>query len=352
MSIKLLQQWALPPTFLRFFIIILLVIGVFFRFVNLDKKVYWFDEAITSLRISGYTESEIVKQVCNGREIGVEDLQKYQHSALGKTLADTVTSLRVEDSQHPPLYYMMARIWVQWFGDSVAATRSLSAVISLLAFPCIYWLCLELFNSSLTGWVAVALIAVSPFHVLYAQEAREYSLWIVTILLSSAALLRAMRLKTKLSWGMYASTVALGLYAYPLTGLVTIGHGIYVIAIESFRLSQRVISYLLASLVGLLAFTPWIWVMITESDQINRTTFWLYMKSPWLVTLKNLTVFLSYFFIDFDYDLKRGTAGSILRYTIPYLIPFILALVGYAIYFLCRNTPKQGNRSRGGTSCA
>jgi len=92
--------------------------------------------------------------------------------------------------------------------------------------------------------------------------------------------------------------------------------------------------------------------MITESDQINRTTFWLYMKSPWLVTLKNLTVFLSYFFIDFDYDLKRGTAGSILRYTIPYLIPFILALVGYAIYFLCRNTPKQGNRSRGGTSCA
>lgn len=45
----------------------------------------------------------------------------------------------------------------------------------------------------------MALIAVSPFHVLYAQEAREYSLWTVTILLSSAALLRAMRVKTKLS---------------------------------------------------------------------------------------------------------------------------------------------------------
>ena len=172
MNIKLLQKWALPPTWLRFFITILLVVGVFFRFVNLDRKVYWFDETITSLRISGYTESEIVKQVCNGREIGVEDLQRYRHPAQGKTLADTVTSLAVEDSQHPPLYYVIARIWIQWFGDSVAATRSLSAVISLLAFPCIYWLCLELFNSSLTGWVAVALIAVSPFHVLYAQEAR------------------------------------------------------------------------------------------------------------------------------------------------------------------------------------
>ena len=160
-------------------------------------------------------------------------------------------------------------------------------------------------------------------------------------MLSSAALLRAMRLKTKLSWGMYALTVALGLYAYPLTALVAIGHGIYVIAIESFRLSQRIISYLLASLVGILAFTPWIWVMITQSDQINRTALELRMKTSWLVILKNLAVSLSYFFIDFDYDLKRGTTGSILRQTIPYLIPCILALAGYAIYFLCRNTPKQ-----------
>ncbi len=130
----MLHQWV-NPTFLRFFIILILVIGVFFRFANLDRKVYWFDETITSLRIAGYTESEIVKEVCNGREIGVEDLQKYQHPALGKTLADTVTSLAVEDSQHPPLYYVIARIWFQWFGNSVAATRSLPAVISLLAFP-------------------------------------------------------------------------------------------------------------------------------------------------------------------------------------------------------------------------
>lgn len=235
----------------------------------------------------------------------------------------------------------MAKIWVQWFGDSEAAIRSLSAVISLLAFPCIYWLCLELFNSSLMGWVAVALVAVSPFHVLYAQEAREYSLWIVTILLSSATLLRAMRLETKLSWGMYASTVVFGLYVYPGTALVTIGHGIYVIAIESFRLSKRVVSYLLALSVGLLAFTPWIWVMINQSDQINRTALSLSRKVPWLIILKSLSVSLSYFFIDFDYDFRRGTTGSVLKHAIPYLIPFVLALAGYAIYFLCRNTPKQ-----------
>lgn len=168
----------------------------------------------------------------------------------------------------------MTRFWVQWFANSVAVTRSLAALFSLLALPCIYWLCLELFNSSLVGWVAVALLAVTPFHVLYAQEAREYSLWTLTILLSSATLLRAMRLKTKLSWGMYAVTVALGLYTFVFSGLVSIAHGVYVIATENFRLTKRVIAYLLASLVEILAFTPWVVVILSQSTQINKTTGW------------------------------------------------------------------------------
>lgn len=37
-------------------ILIVLIIGIFFRFYNIDKKVYWNDESYTSLMISGYTE--------------------------------------------------------------------------------------------------------------------------------------------------------------------------------------------------------------------------------------------------------------------------------------------------------
>ncbi|MEG3987264.1 hypothetical protein QUA13_08880 [Microcoleus sp. S28C3] len=48
-------------------------------------------------------------------------------------------------------------------------------------------------------WIAVGLLAVSPLHVLYAQEARPYCLWPALILISCASLLRAMRLETKLS---------------------------------------------------------------------------------------------------------------------------------------------------------
>ncbi|NDJ21352.1 hypothetical protein GS682_06800 [Nostoc sp. B(2019)] len=327
---------------LKFLVIVLLLLGVFFRFVNLDRKIYWFDETFTSLRISGYTQQEAVRQVCDGNEIGLADLQKYQLPTLGRTSIDTIKSLAVEDAQHPPLYFLMARFWVQWFGSSVVVTRSLSALISLLAFPCIYWLCLELFKSSLMGWVAIALLAVLPFHVLYAQEARQYSLWTVTILLSSATLLRAMRLKTKFSWGIYAATVALGLYTFLFSGFVAIAHGIYVVATESFRLSKTVTAYLLASLIGLLAFMPWLLVVIIQLAQVQKTTNWTSdTKISLLELIAAWAINISYFFVDFNYDFDRTFDNTILEYMQLCLIPFILVLVGYSIYFLYRKASKR-----------
>ncbi len=338
MKSKAMHKWRASPTWLRPLIIALLVLGVFFRFVNLDRKVYWLDETATSFHLSGYTHEEFTQQVVDGREIGLEDLQKYQRTNPEKGLIDTVKSLAIEDSQHPPLYYVMARFWVQWFGNSVAVTRSLSAVISLLVFPCIYWLCLELFASSLTGWVAIALIAVSPFHVLYAQEAREYSLWTVTILLSSAALLQAMRLKTKLSWGIYAATTALGLYSFLFSAFVAIGHGIYVYVTESFRLSKTFIAYLVASVAGFLAFAPWVLIVITNMSRIQENNSWSGERISLSDLVSRWAINLSQLFLDFVVYTNAS-----FKYFIPliFLICFLFILVGYSLYFLCRRTRKQ-----------
>src|SRR5438552_641811 len=60
-------------------ITILLVLGLFFRFANLDKKVYWLDEILTSFRISGYSAQELKKDLLGRPEITVQDIQKYQH---------------------------------------------------------------------------------------------------------------------------------------------------------------------------------------------------------------------------------------------------------------------------------
>jgi uncharacterized membrane protein len=336
------QTMALSPRWLRFFIVILLVLGILFRFINIDRKIYWNDEAFTSIRISGYTDAELVQQAFDGREIGIEDLHKYQRPNTEKGLSDTIRSLAVEDPQHPPLYYVMARFWVQWFGSSVATTRSFSALISLLALPCIYWLSLELFESPLIGWVAMALIAVSPLHVLYAQEARQYGLWTVTILLSSASLLRALRLKTKLSWAIYAITVATGLYTFLFSALVVIAHGIYVLAVERFQLSKTVRNYLVSSLAGILAFFPWIIVILTNSSRIDQTTRWTSYKLPLLfgenTLAKAWNINLSRIF--FDIDFVHYNSLTYLSILVTCLSIIVLLIVGYSLYFICRNAAK------------
>jgi uncharacterized membrane protein len=220
----------------------------------------------------------------------------------------------------------MERYWVEWFGNSVAVRRSLSAVISLLVFPCLYWLCIELFQSPMVGWVAIAEIAISPFHVLYAQEAREYSLWTVTILLACAALLRAIRLQTKLSWGIYAVSLALGLYSYLFSGLVAFAHGIYVAIIERFRFTRTLTAYLLATLAGLVAFVPWIVMVITNLTVIRATTSWTRGYTSPAILLQTWGLNTSRIFIDSDFKLLY--------------LPIVI-LVGYSIYFLCRQTPKR-----------
>jgi len=323
---------------LRFLIVVVLVLGIFFRFANLGQKVYWIDESYTSLRLSGYTESEFIQEVVDGQVRNIKYLQKYQRINSQRNVVDTVKGLALEEPQLAPLYFIATRFWVQLFGDSVAVTRSISAVFSLLALPCMYWLCLELFESSLTAWLAVSLLAVSPFQIVYAQEARPYSLFVLITLLSGAALLRGMRLKTNSSWAIYAATVALGLYSHLLFALVVLGHGIYLVISENLRFNKTVIGYLLAASAGFIALFPWAIVLLINSPKASQNTAWLSARRPISVLAKNwlLNIIKQFFDLGIYSDLPR----LYFLLSIPVML-MILIIVGYSFYLLLSQTERR-----------
>ena len=340
MKQSLTPSSASPQFWLKALIIFVLILGLFFRFFNIDKKVYWHDEAFASMRISGYSGTEVKEQLYDGHIISVEDLQKYQSPSPEKDLGDTIRVL-TEYAEHTPLYYLLARFWVQAFGASIATTRLLSVLLSLLAFPSIYWLCRELFDSSLTGWIAIAIIAISPIHVLYAQEARQYTLWIVITFLSSAALLSSLRTTKKLNWGIYATTITLGLYIHLLFFLVLVAHGVYVIGINIFQDKQKLLAYCTSLVIGVVAFIPWMIAVINNPNRIQRFTTAETSRKliPELLFLvKSGMRNLNNTFFDF---------APSLHYTDPlvgddyFLIFPVLALVIYSIYFLVTNNNKK-----------
>ncbi len=145
----------------KFLIIAILLIGIGLRFFNLEQKVYSADEVRSIMRFSGYTTQEVREQAFNGEIIGRKDLQYVQHPHSERSLSDALRSL-MSNPEHPPLYHLSARFWMQLIPIEHSA-RTFSIFLSILVIPCLYWLCLELFDSSLTGWIVRE-------HLIYASE--------------------------------------------------------------------------------------------------------------------------------------------------------------------------------------
>ncbi|HEY9601692.1 MAG TPA: glycosyltransferase family 39 protein [Allocoleopsis sp.] len=367
---------------LLFFIAILLVWGVFFRFANLDYKVYWHDEAYTSLRAAGFTRQEIDREIFTNRIIPAQELQKFQRIKPGSTAADTIHSLALEDPQHPPLYFLMARFWMQTFGSSLTASRMLPALLSLLALPFMYGLAVELFGSRLVAIVATALLALSPFDILFAQTARQYSLLTALVIGNSFLLLRALRLLTWPNWLLYSLGSAIAFYTHPMYALTVVAHGAYVLllslplipigferdtysliapplargdggvpnAIEEkpigisspklqlldwkvwWKHSHQFWKYLLAVAGALLLYSPWLIVIKSNYQRFSATTDWtrasvdlLYLVKLWI-----LNVTCPFLDLDFGFD-------NVWTYLLRLLV---IATIALAIYVVCRQTPR------------
>jgi uncharacterized membrane protein len=323
-------------TGLKLIILLCLVLGIFWRFYQLDGKVYWIDEVNTSLRSLGYTRSEVIQTVFTGDVIPVTTLQAYQKLSSTKTWADTWTSL-TGTAEHTPLYFLLMRAWAETFGTAIATMRIFSAFISLVIFPSLYLFCRELFRplptrplkleSTISG-LAIALVAISPLHVLYAQEARPYSLLTVITLLSSATLLKALRSRSRTGWIWYGATLAAGLYTHLLFSVVAIAHVLYMSGLRLYRevSGWQYLSYVVATGAGGLTLVPWLLLLIKNWGRVQETTasladqvglFSLFNK--WLLSVSRIF-----------FGQELGTANLLLTI-------FVL----YALYRFCRTTPRQ-----------
>lgn len=321
------------PRLLLVVLIVAIAVGVAFRFVALDRKVYWHDEVYTNLRSAGFTAEEVSANLFGDRIFSPPDLLKYQQPKPESTAADTVASLKT-NPHHPPLYYLIARGWMKGFGGSIFASRLLPALISLISLPLIYALAWELFQSSLISLTATTLLALSPFDVLFAQTARQYSLMTALIIAASLVLLKAVRTDHWFWWGCYVITGILGLYTHLFFALTLAAHVAWRLLIflseppsvipsrRRFSIPKFPIAILLISLI----FTPWIFVIINNFADLQSRTSWteksvdlIYLTKFWILGFTSL-------FVDIDFGFDNP-------WTYVFRLPFLL-LIFYAISYL------------------
>lgn len=165
-------------------------IAFILRFANLDSKPLWTDEFSTLV----FSLGNSFRGVPIDRAIDLSTLLEPLELGPGAGIADVLNHLLLE-SNHPPVYFMLAHWWMRLFGPTedslVWIGRALPALLGVISVPAIYFLGKLAFSSRLVGQCAAAMMAVSPYGIYLAQEARHYTLGILLVIASLFCLVLA-----------------------------------------------------------------------------------------------------------------------------------------------------------------
>jgi hypothetical protein len=186
---------------------------------------------------------------------------------------------------HPPLNYLITRLFVLLLGSSDFVVRLPAVLIGSLSVFVAYKAG-EVLWTRTEGLLGAYLLAIAPYHVEYSQYARHYALMVFLALLSLIFLLKALETGRKAMWIGFVLCTVLGLYnvyfAFLILGIQVV-YAIVVIASNWLRCrrtysgpqptgsrpvsvtprDQALMLGLSLALVGLL-FLPWLPTMLRQ----------------------------------------------------------------------------------------
>lgn len=112
----------------------------------------------------------------------------------------------------PPLYHLLLREWLEAFGRDSSA-RWLSVLLGLLTVFAVWRLASLLTNRRAALWSAL-LMALLPFNILYSQEARAYSLFVLASALSMWLFFAARETNNPRQWAWFVLASLVGMYSH------------------------------------------------------------------------------------------------------------------------------------------
>ncbi len=175
---------------------------------------------------------------------------------------------------HPPLYFLVVKLWAGLFGWSDDSLRVLGSVIAVLLIGLVSLLAKTVFGRR-AGLLAALFVAVSPFVIRYNFELRMYSLAASIVVVATYVLVKAVSSSSQKQrvwlWTLYAVLVALGMYTVYYTAFIWLGHAVW-LAVRWYRVrrqrntaDKQTFFYGLCAYAGaVLIWSPWLLVFITQ----------------------------------------------------------------------------------------
>jgi uncharacterized membrane protein len=250
--------------------LVVITIGSFLKIYDFQYKLFWRDEVASVLYASGVKESVYISDIPENEIISVKYFDSLLHNAGKPNTIQQEIRGTLSNTHLTPLHYILLTVWYRVVGDDVMDYRLFSVFMFILSLPFIFLLAKTLFKSSLGGWIAASLYAVSPFIHCQSQEARYYIIWIFFFILSNCLFLFAVKYKNVWWWISYAVASIFALYTSILSATFLAGHLAYVLICHKHLLMKLFVT----QVVMFIAYMPWLYFLYSVRDAIQSGMSW------------------------------------------------------------------------------
>lgn len=176
---------------------------------------------------------------------------------------DILSVLRTAEF-HPPLHYLVVKLWIGIAGFSETAIRMPSACFSLASVLLTYAL-LRRVTSEPVSLLGALFVAVAPFEVMAGQVARMYPLFGALTLASTLSLSYSVENGRAGRWAVYTAAVAAMTYTHYLGVFVVIAHGVWLALYERPHLKR----WGAAVTVVAILFLPWVPSVVAQTARVQ-----------------------------------------------------------------------------------
>lgn len=169
---------------------------------------------------------------------------------------------------HPPLYYTPLHFWVLLVGDGEFFLRFFSLFDSVLAVVFVYQLGRQI-GEFQVGWIAGLLLAIAPYQIWHAQEARMYAALMAATSCNLYWFVRLIKARKEPFPNRFVQARGIIFYALSLAwAILTHYHGVFLIGIQGLTCLvfwwrskwqwQPYLSWALGVVLGLVLCAPWL----------------------------------------------------------------------------------------------
>ena len=217
----------------------ILLVGICLRLYNLDEESLWFDEGVSVFR----SAQSLPGLMEDARNVG----------------------------GNPPLYFIVLHYWMELFGQSEWAVRSLSVLFGMFSLLAAYRIGILLWDKP-TAILATLLAAISHYHVYYAQEARCYTMMAVLGILSMDYFLRLIQTPRTSCLIGYVLTGSALIYTHYYGPLFLVAQNLFLFGMwwkhaELIRIRRRLWFFLQG--IIFISFLPWLHIMLGKTAAIQ-----------------------------------------------------------------------------------